>query len=597
MPLDAKVISLEQLLLKYPCLDVPNYQRTFKWNEEKITTTFQDILNGLGITGNADSSGHFLGSVVVCKDTSNGKVDLVDGQQRLTTLTIMMCSLANIADNKTQDRVRRTILQKDLKTPRILHKSTNKDLCSDRDAYRVIASKTQLVKKQNKPIVDSKNDARWHAALADNMIHKACVCLDDLVVRACENYLNDKKLATRSSAATEIYARLVERVKLIIIETDQRKEGMRVFASINAGGTPLETWELIMSAFYTHGSEPQQQALVELAFENDKYSISKVLGAENDDAPVNNGLRTFWIATRRFARMDDLFNEFNDALAKSTAPKKTHTDLLKEILFSVPLLKAFDTAPNSVENLAAKKTYSFASLYPLTVVMKDKLARPILLSIMLRLNKDPKTAEDALRRVSFALERARMKLIVCRCGANFIEKPYSQLAVDIYRGKHTDDPEKIEENVYSFLRDIKGVPGKDELESAFQRYSPTGRDQKLPKLIAIRLQESLRNPKNIPFLHQSTPKKAEDRFRLVKGLTFDTEISEREAKKLGFASAANLHALGGSLGNLFMSDPETGVIDHTIEFKGIIEISDIGEVAMAERRDRLAELATRIWHF
>lgn len=94
MPLDARVISLEQLLLKYPCLHVPNYQRAFKWNEEKITTTFQDILNGLDFTGQADIRGHFLGSVVVCKDVTNNKADLVDGQQRLTTLTIMLWKLS-----------------------------------------------------------------------------------------------------------------------------------------------------------------------------------------------------------------------------------------------------------------------------------------------------------------------------------------------------------------------------------------------------------------------------------------------------------------------------------------------------------------------
>jgi hypothetical protein len=386
-------------------------------------------------------------------------------------------------------------------------------------------------------------------------------------------------------------------VKLIIIETDQRKEGMRVFASINAGGTPLQTWELIMSAFYTHGPEPKQQALVELTFESDRYSISKVLGTDNEDSTVNNGLRTFWLSTRRFARMDDLFNEFNETLAKSQDPKKTHSDLLKQILFCVPLLKAFDTAPNTIENAVAEKTYSFASLYPLTVAMKDKLARPILLSILLRLNKDPKAADDAIRRVSFALERARMKLIICKYGANFIEKPYSQLAVEIYKGKHSEDPEVIEEKVYEFLRDIKGFPTQDELEAAFQRYTPTGRDQKLPKLIAIRLQDALRNPDKVPFLYLSTPKKTEDSFKLIKGLSFDADASDYEAKKIGFKSAANLQAIGSSLGNLFMADPETMEIDHRIEFNGRTEVADMGEDAMTERRDMLAELAARIWHF
>ena len=601
MPLDAKVISLEQLLLKYPCLDVPNYQRTFRWTEEKITTTFQDILNGLDFTGQADNRGHFLGSVVVCKDVTNNKTDLVDGQQRLTTLTIMLWSLAKLADKQTIDKAKRVILQKDLQTPRILHKSGNKELCSDRDAYREIATKIEADHSPEEGEPDDENviqrNADWHKALISTYIYKAGACLDDLAERACDAYLRDTKTTSRSKAASEIYKRLAEGIRLIIIETDQRKEGMRVFASINAGGTPLETWELIMSAFYTHGPEPKQQSLVELTFENDKHSISKVLASEDDDAAVNNGLRAFWLATRRFARMDDLFNEFNETLAKSADPKKTHSDLLKQILFSVPFLKAFDTAPTSMKNAVVEKSYSLESIYPLTVAMKDKLARPILLSLLLRLHKDPETANDAVRRVSFALEKARMKLIICKYGANFIEKPYSQLAVDIYKGKLGNDPETIEDNVYDYLRGIKGFPGKEELEAAFQRYSPTGTSLKIPKLIAIRLQDALRNPTKLPFLYQSTPKKVEDTFRLVKGLSFDADATDHVARKLGFKSAANLNAIGCSLGNLFMADPETKEIDHSIEFNGEVEVADLGEDAMTERRDMLADLAARIWHF
>ena len=601
MPLDAKVINLEQLLQKYPCLDVPNYQRTFRWTEDKITTTFQDILNGLDFTGKGDARGHFLGSIVICKDVASNKIDLVDGQQRLTTLTIMLWSLAKLADKATLEKARKTILQKDLATPRILHKANNKEACSDRDAYREIATKLEadLSPEKSGPddVMAIERNAQWHDALTRSPVYKAGICLDDLAVRACEAYQRETKSSSRTKAATEIYARLAEGVKLIIIETDQRKEGMRVFASINAGGTPLETWELIMSAFYTHGPAQKQQDLVELTFESDQYSISKILGAENDDSTVNNGLRTFWLATRRFARMDDLFNEFNETLAQSPDLPKTHSDLLKQILFCVPLLKGFDTAPQTVENVVSRKTYEFTSLWPLTVAMKDKLARPILLSILLRLNSDPKSAEDALRRVSFALERARMKLIICKYGANFIEKPYSQLAVDIYKGKLTDNPEKIEESVYDYLRAIKGFPGADELEAAFQRYTPVGKDQKLPKLIAIRLQDALRNPDKLPFLYRSLPKKSQDTFRLVKGLDLEMVTSDREARRLGFNSLANLESLGGSLGNLFMADPTSGEIDHTIAFNGETEVADLGEESMTERRDLLAELAARIWHF
>ena len=46
-----------------------------------------------------------------------------------------------------------------------------------------------------------------------------------------------------------------------------------------------------------------------------------------------------------------------------------------------------------------------------------------------------------------------------------------------------------------------------------------------------------------------------------------------------------------------MADPETMEIDHRIEFNGKTEVADLGEDAMKERRDTLAEFAARIWHF
>ena len=595
MPLNAKVVSLEQLLLTYPALDVPNYQRTFKWTEESITNLFQDILNGLDFTTDTDERGHFLGSIVICKHDQSKCFDLVDGQQRLTTLTILLWSLAKLSDKPTLNRAKKTILQKDLKTTRILHKMGNRDLCSDRDAYKTVASDyhdidPDMPEEDTTPLVAEKIEA-----LKSSFIYKAGKCLDKLAKQACKTYQSENKKMSEAHAASEIYRRVAEGVRLIIIETDQRKEGMRVFASINAGGTKLEPWELIMSAFYTHGPSLDQQKAVQMVFEHDKYSISRVLGGKDDDSAINNGVRTFWLATQRFARMDDLFNEFNEALANSTSPQKFHDALLKQILFCTPILKGFETPSDDVYCIN-KKTYDMSCVHPLTVAMKDKLARPILLSTLLHFKDNPTQAVDALKRVSFALERARMRLIICKYGANFIEKPYSNLAVEIFRGKHSGDPEDLEEVVYDFLRGIKGFPTRDELELAFSRFNPFGKDQKLTRLIASRLNDAKSQPKKIPNFFEITPPKDNSLFCAVRGLNFPDDADDNEAAELGFKSLSDLQNLSDSLGNLFLSDPKTEKVDDTFGLNET-DISALDQKTMKDRRETLSELATRIWHF
>jgi len=597
MPLNANVVSLEELLLKYPVLDVPNYQRSFRWTDEAITNLFQDILNGLEFKNENDKRGHFLGSIVVCRDEVNSTTDLVDGQQRLTTLTIMLWSLAKLADNETKSRAKKCILQKNKKLPRILHKIGNREICSDRDAYKIVAMSHEddTIETPDEDLTPKLDDDL--SALHLNSIYKAGKCLDKLAKQACKSYIEtEKKKLTESKAAAEIYAKIADGIKLIIIETDQRKEGMRVFASINAGGTKLEPWELVMSAFYTHGPTEEQQKMVQLVFEHDTRSISKVLGGSDfDDSAINNGLRTYWLATQRFARMDDLFNEFNESLANAQNPTKFHHSSLLQILFCTPILRGFETASDKVSCIN-NKSYDMSCVHPLTVAMKDKLARPILLSTLLHFKDSPEQAHDALRRVSYALERARMRLIICRYGANFIEKPYSNLAIEIYRGKHKGSPEDLEEAVYKYLKGISGFPSRDELESGFARFNPFGRDQKLTRLIASRLNDAIRQPKEIPNFFEINPPKDNSLFKTVRGLNFPSDADDNDASLLGFRSLADLESLSDTVGNLFMANPETDKVDTDYEFNDL-DVSELDQEKMKERRDSLAELAARIWHF
>ena len=57
-------------------LSIPKYQREYKWSKAKIETFVKDIMK----------NSKFLGIVSFEKNTQQNKVDIVDGQQRITTL-------------------------------------------------------------------------------------------------------------------------------------------------------------------------------------------------------------------------------------------------------------------------------------------------------------------------------------------------------------------------------------------------------------------------------------------------------------------------------------------------------------------------------
>ena len=73
---------------------VPRFQRDYSWTEEEWDDLWQDIL-GI-VTG--DESAHYMGYLVL-QTADNKEFDIIDGQQRLTTLSLLVLAiLKNLKD-------------------------------------------------------------------------------------------------------------------------------------------------------------------------------------------------------------------------------------------------------------------------------------------------------------------------------------------------------------------------------------------------------------------------------------------------------------------------------------------------------------------
>lgn len=74
---------------------IPRYQRPYAWQVEQAETLLDDLLSAIGnLDDNTDDlESYFLGSIVVVKEEGNPDAEVVDGQQRLTTLTILLAAI------------------------------------------------------------------------------------------------------------------------------------------------------------------------------------------------------------------------------------------------------------------------------------------------------------------------------------------------------------------------------------------------------------------------------------------------------------------------------------------------------------------------
>ncbi len=81
---------------------IPLYQRPYAWTTEQSEELFEDLLRAIGGYKESieDLPPYFLGSIVIVKNDDDSKADIIDGQQRLTTLTMLLSALRSIIKPK-----------------------------------------------------------------------------------------------------------------------------------------------------------------------------------------------------------------------------------------------------------------------------------------------------------------------------------------------------------------------------------------------------------------------------------------------------------------------------------------------------------------
>jgi len=97
-----KIHGAEYPIQKILCDDfvfsIPLYQRPYAWEIEQVEALLGDLLGFLGDSNDPidELSPYFLGSIVLIKPEGSPNAEVVDGQQRLTTLSILIAVLREV---------------------------------------------------------------------------------------------------------------------------------------------------------------------------------------------------------------------------------------------------------------------------------------------------------------------------------------------------------------------------------------------------------------------------------------------------------------------------------------------------------------------
>ena len=220
---------------------IPDYQRPYAWTEEECQTLWEDIFefafpNGQYKEFNSDEE-YYLGPIVTFKNENNKK-EVIDGQQRLTTLMLLLrafyvrFSLMKTDESmKTRDLIAKCIWRTDeFGTANLNELKIDSEVATDNDKEEFLDILKTGIVKDNQKSKYAKNYRFFQAKI--------------------EEFLNEYL-----DVFSYFPIRILNNCILLPIEADNQNTALRIFSTLNDRGLPLSDADIFKAQFYKYYSK------------------------------------------------------------------------------------------------------------------------------------------------------------------------------------------------------------------------------------------------------------------------------------------------------------------------------------------------------
>lgn len=295
---------------------IPPYQRPYSRTTEQVDDLWDDLVSNI-------ATGHFLGSIVMSTEDES-RPQVIDGQQRLTTLMLLLAALRDECAARGMDqqvkRIDRRLVADDLAEGDAYFKfktsAANWPVFRDfvlrapADPLRMqlsdVTALDPTIRARNRPLLD--NLARIKSLLASK--------------------LDTAPDAEREGWLTCFDKQLMERVELVVIEVKNLADAFLLFETLNDRGLQLSAADLLKSHLLGEIAKTAGQEDVDAAAAH-WDSMLESLGAHVD---VTRFLRHYLLGTRPTVKKDEVFGHFKD-LVKTQGADKVLVDLRRSAAF------------------------------------------------------------------------------------------------------------------------------------------------------------------------------------------------------------------------------------------------------------------------
>ena len=203
--------------------EIPLYQRPYAWTTEQVDQLLEDLTDEMNRDKDAP---YFLGSVVLIKSESESRSQVVDGQQRVTTLTMLLCVLRELSSGDAA---------KDLDN---FIREAGSPLKGTQDRFRL------NLRERDRQFFQDNVQSR--GKLADFLASDP-VSFSDSQMRIFENvrYLIQKLSNFSESSRRDLAMYVVRNCYLVVVSASDIESAHRTFAVMNGRGLDLSATDIL----------------------------------------------------------------------------------------------------------------------------------------------------------------------------------------------------------------------------------------------------------------------------------------------------------------------------------------------------------------
>ena len=202
---------------------IPVYQRPYAWDLEQVGELFDDLATAMD---HSEDEPYFLGSIVLIKRGDDPTSDVVDGQQRLTTLTMLLCVLRELSDGPWPESLDERIRQR-----------------ADVAMRRTEVVRLRLRERDQEFFHTHVQSKGGMSSLVDGSTSTNTDSQERIVENASYLYREVEKLT--ANQRVQLARFLIGRCYLVVVTTNSQSSAYRIFAVMNDRGLDLTPTDIL----------------------------------------------------------------------------------------------------------------------------------------------------------------------------------------------------------------------------------------------------------------------------------------------------------------------------------------------------------------